>query len=113
MTVGVIFLVYMVCNIPASVVLLLDPDATKYIEVNNSAVFCSYHVILQAHLPCYILAWLSSVIKPFVYVGCSPAYRLAFTEAFTRLSCSGFIIQPVQRLLNSYSVENDPNRSEK
>ena len=41
MTVGVIFLVYMVCNIPASVVLLLDPDATKYIEVNSSAVSCS------------------------------------------------------------------------
>jgi len=98
MTVGVIFLVYMVCNLPVSIVLLLDPTGSKY---------------TQAHLPCYILAWLSSVIKPFVYVGCSPAYRLAFTEAFSWLGCRGFILQPVQRLLSSYSADNEANKSGK
>ena len=41
MTVGVIFLVYMVCNIPVSIVLLLDPAGNKYTQVDHTAVPCS------------------------------------------------------------------------
>ena len=33
LTVGVIFLVYIFCNLPASIVLLVDPTATKYTKV--------------------------------------------------------------------------------
>ena len=41
MTVGVIFLVYMVCNLPVSIVLLLDPAGNKYTQVDHTAVPCS------------------------------------------------------------------------
>ena len=38
MTVGVIFLVYMVCSLPVSIVLLLDPAGSKYTQVHHTAL---------------------------------------------------------------------------
>ena len=40
----------------------------------------TFTTLFQAHLPCYTLAWLSSVIKPFVYVGCSPPLYILHTD---------------------------------
>eukprot|EP00092_Neocalanus_flemingeri_P002327 GFUD01002487.1.p1 GENE.GFUD01002487.1~~GFUD01002487.1.p1 ORF type:complete len:481 (-),score=100.37 GFUD01002487.1:359-1651(-) len=66
LTVGIIFIAYLICNIPVSLILLIDPSAEKYTE---------------AHLPTYILAWLSSCVKPCIYVIFNPAYRQAFIDA--------------------------------
>jgi len=83
--VGIVFLAYIFCNLPANIILLVDPTATKFTKVICMFSVLVFTTMFQAHLPCYTLAWLSSVIKPFVYVGCSPAYRQAFVAAFNQI----------------------------
>ena len=67
LTVGVIFLSYVICNLPANLVLLIDPSAER---------------LPMAHIPAYVLAWLSPVANPCVYVICNPSYRQAFRDAY-------------------------------
>ena len=64
-TVGVIFLSYILCNLPVNLVLVLDPSA-EYIPM--------------VHIPVYILAWLSPVVNPVVYVLFNTSYRQAFSD---------------------------------
>ena len=64
-TVGVIFLSYILCNLPVNLVLVLDPSA-EYIPM--------------VHIPVYILAWLSPIVNPVVYVLFNTSYRQAFTD---------------------------------
>ena len=64
-TVGVIFLSYILCNLPVNLVLVLDPSA-EYIPM--------------IHIPVYILAWLSPVVSPVVYVLFNTSYRQAFSD---------------------------------
>ena len=68
LTVGVIFLSYVICNLPVNLVLIIDPSA---------------ELIPMAHIPVYILAWLSPVINPCVYVVFNPSYRQAFKDTYT------------------------------
>ena len=66
-TVGVIFLSYILCNLPANLVLVLDPSAD---------------LVPMVHIPVYILAWLSPVVNPVVYVLFNQSYRQAFTDTY-------------------------------
>ena len=61
-TVGAILVSYVVCNLPANLILLVDPTASLYTDL---------------HLPCYVLAWLSSIVKAGVYVAFNQAFRTA------------------------------------
>ena len=62
-TVGAILVSYVVCNLPANLILIVDPTASLYTDL---------------HLPCYVLAWLSSIVKVCVYVAFNQAFRTAF-----------------------------------
>ena len=64
-TVGVILLSYILCNLPVNLVLVLDPSAEH---------------IPMVHIPVYILAWLSPIVNPVVYVLFNTSYRKAFTD---------------------------------
>ena len=68
-TIGAILVSYVVCNLPANLILILDPTASLYTDL---------------HLPCYVLAWLSSIVKVCVYV----AFNQAFRTAFKNILCS-------------------------
>ena len=61
-TVGAILASYLVCNLPANLILIVDPTASLYTDL---------------HLPCYVLAWLSSIVKAGVYVAFNQAFRTA------------------------------------
>ena len=61
-TVGAILVSYVVCNLPANLILIVDPTASLYTDL---------------HLPCYVLAWLSSIVKACVYVAFNQVFRTA------------------------------------
>ena len=69
LTVGIILLSYVICNLPVNLLLVLDPSAES---------------IPAAHIPAYILAWISPVVNPLVYVIFNPTYRTAFVEYFKK-----------------------------
>ena len=69
-TVAAILIVYLICNIPANLILLIDPSATKYTSF---------------HLPCYILAWLSSIVKAVCYIACTHNFRASFKKSLRKL----------------------------
>ena len=90
LTVGVIFMSYVICNLPATLVLLIDPSAERIAKVFYLSIHgnYSYTNTTQAHIPSYMFAWLSAVINPCVYVIFNPTYRQAFKDAYRRIKCS-------------------------
>ena len=69
-TVAAILVSYLVCNIPANLILLLDPEATEYTGL---------------HLPCYILAWMSSIVKAACYIACTANFRSSLKHSVLRI----------------------------
>ena len=70
LTMGLILVSYLVCNVPANLILLLDPGADLYTGL---------------HLPCYILAWLSSILKAACYIACTANFRSSLREIVKRM----------------------------
>ena len=68
-TVAAILISYLICNIPANLILLIDPSATSYTSF---------------HLPCYILAWLSSIVKAICYIACTHNFRASLMKSLKR-----------------------------
>jgi len=65
--VGIILLDYLVFTFPGLVILEMDTQADR---------------IEYAHIPAYILNWMTAIINPVIYVLCNPTYRAA---ALTKL----------------------------
>ena len=40
----------------------------------------------QAHIPTYILSWMTAIINPIIYVICNPAYRESAAKKFKCLA---------------------------
>ena len=53
--------------------LLSEPTTSRY----TNGTF-------QAHIPTYILSWLTAIINPIIYVVCNPTYR---ESASKKLDC--------------------------
>ena len=77
---------YLICNVPAATVLAFDPYARRLSKVQTNLLHININSFLviqltiqkcfqQAHIPTYVLAWLSVIINPLLYVLCNPAYR--------------------------------------
>ena len=76
---------YLICNVPAATVLAVDPYARRLSKVQTTLLHININFFLdlttiqtcfqQAHIPTYVLAWLSVIINPLLYVLCNPAYR--------------------------------------
>ena len=82
MMVGIILATFLICTMPAAIVLETDPDAVelswvKYLLVNKENISA-----VQAHIPTYILSWLIGVTNPLVYVLFCQRYRKAANERF-------------------------------
>ena len=69
-TVAAILVSYLVCNVPANLILLLDPEATEYTGL---------------HLPCYVLAWMSSIVKAACYIACTANFRSSLKHSVLRI----------------------------
>ena len=69
-TVAAILVSYLVCNVPANLILLLDPEATEYTGL---------------HLPCYVLAWMSSIVKAACYIACTANFRSSLKQSVLRI----------------------------
>ena len=52
--------------------------------VGRANNFNRNHGTFQAHIPTYILNWLTAIINPIIYVVCNPTYR---ESAAKKLSC--------------------------
>ena len=76
---------YLICNVPAATVLAVDPNARRLSKVQTTLLHININSFLimqpsrlffqQVHIPTYVLAWLSVIINPLLYVLCNPAYR--------------------------------------
>ena len=49
--------------------------------LQNYLIFTS-----QAHIPTYILSWMTAIINPIIYVVCNPAYRESAARKFKCLA---------------------------
>jgi hypothetical protein len=63
--VGVIMASYLLCVLPG--VLIKSLDSTQY---------------SAAHIPSYVINWLTALINPIIYVVCNPTYRAAARRRF-------------------------------
>ena len=75
--VGAILTTYLLCTLPAALVLAIDPRADRMPQVRRPSCHSRYqpHITLQAHVPTYVLSWLVAVINPLLYVICNQTYR--------------------------------------
>ena len=83
LTVGLILVTYLVCNVPANLILLLDPRSVSVANQSSVLLNLTNHrasLYTSLHLPCYLLAWLSSIVKASCYIGCTANFRQSLRE---------------------------------
>jgi hypothetical protein len=85
LTVGIILTSYLCCNLPAMVVVLLDPTGNLVPQVPGA----STPPPAQAHPPTLLLLWLSGVVNPLVYVLFNPLYRFEETVGYDSTGAAG------------------------
>ena len=83
LTVGLILVTYLVCNVPANLILLLDPGSVSAANQSSVLFNLTNHragLYTSLHLPCYLLAWLSSIVKAACYIACTANFRQSLRE---------------------------------
>ena len=48
----------------------------------------------QAHIPTYILNWLTAIINPIIYVVCNPTYRESAAKKLNCLASLSKFVKP-------------------
>ena len=86
--VGVILVDYVVFTLPGLIVLEVDLNAERNENVGINITIRADKIdtkdTVQAHIPTYILSWLTAIINPIIYVVCNPTYR---ESAAKKLNC--------------------------
>ena len=62
-------------NVPANLILFLDPRSVDISQSQPNVTNPRASLYTSLHLPCYILAWLSSIVK-----ACTANFRASFRD---------------------------------